>query len=405
MKFSNAVRAIALAAILLSNTRGQEAPKLTSSQLAEASQASAYFQQNNLVAALPLYEHLAAEIPQSPAYAERLAFCLMSKAENLPPGEEKDATFKRVKAEAERAKALGDQSNLLQVILERVNADPSKVVIDSSPKMRAAETAFSKGDLDGALALYKEIAGDDPNSYEARLFAGDMYFRKHDVAGAGEWFQQAIAVDPNRETAYRYWGDALFADGQKDAALQKFIDAVVAQPYDRKAFAGLSQWAQRTGATLRAPSVKIPKAPETQKTEDGKTTTNITIDASLMNDPKSGSSAWLMYPMNRSLWRSEKFAKEFPNEKEYRHSLAEERESLDLVLSSVKTQNVPDDKLDPSLHDLVLIGRDGMLEPLILLNLADRGIAQDYDAYRALHRDRIHAYIEKYLVHPRGAAN
>ncbi len=179
----------------------------------------------------------------------------------------------------------------------------------------------------------------------------------------------------------------------------------MAEPYDRKAFGGLRQWAQRTGATLRAPNVQIPKAPELQKTEDGKTTTNITIDANLLKDPKSGASAWFMYPINRAMWRNEKFAKQFPNEKEYRHSLAEEKDSLNLVLSSLKSQNLPDDKLDPSLRDLVLIGRDGMLEPFILLNLADQGIARDYDAYRTQHREQIHAYIEKYLVHPRAAAN
>ncbi len=202
---------------------GQDAaaPKLTNSQLAEASQANVYFQQSNLMAALPLYEHLAAEIPQSGAYAERLAFCLMSKAENLPAGEEKDATFKRVKVEAERAKALGDNSGLLQVILDRVNADPSKVVVDSSPKMRSAEIAFSKGDLDGALALYKEIAADDPKSYEARLFAGDMYFRKHDAEHAGEWFQQAIAVNPNRETAVPILGRHAFCRWTKRCGAAK----------------------------------------------------------------------------------------------------------------------------------------------------------------------------------------
>jgi hypothetical protein len=41
----------------------------------EADRASALFDQNNLVAALPLYEDLAAQDPASALYAERFAFC------------------------------------------------------------------------------------------------------------------------------------------------------------------------------------------------------------------------------------------------------------------------------------------------------------------------------------------
>jgi hypothetical protein len=49
--------------------------------------------------------------------------------------------------------------------------------------------------------------------------------------------------------------------------------------------------------------------------------------------------------------------------------------------------------LDASLHDLASIGKDGMLEPFVLLSAADR-------AYRDQHREQLHAYIDKYLVHP-----
>ena len=48
------------------------------------------------------------------------------------------------------------------------------------------------------------------------------------------------------------------------------------------------------------------------------------------------------------------------------------------------------------------LDKDGMIEPYVLLNAADRGIAQDYAAYRADHRDQLYAYIERYVVH-RGA--
>jgi hypothetical protein len=193
-------------------------------------------------------------------------------------------------------------------------------------------------------------------------------------------------------------GDALLKDGEKDEALQKFINAIVAQPYERKTWMGLSQWAQVTGATLKGPDVPLPKAPE--PTPGGKPgDVTITIDPSTLKDPKSGTSAWLMYGMSRTLWRRDKFAREYPNEKEYRHSLAEEADALNGVLSSLKEQKVKDKKLDPSLRDLVELGNDGMIEPFVLLSIPDQAITHDYAAYRAQHRDLLHAYIEKYLVH------
>jgi len=69
------------------------------------------------------------------------------------------------------------------------------------------------------------------------------------------------------------------------------------------------------------------------------------------------------------------------------------------VIAVVKEQNIPEDKLDPTLKSLLALDKDGMLECWILLNGADQGIVQDYAAYRAAHRDLLHAYMDKYVVH------
>lgn len=373
-------------------------PKLTNSQLAEASQAKVYFEQNNLPAALPLYEHLAQEVPSSAVYAERLATCLLNLSGNAPAGPERIAMRKRARAEAERCKALGGKSNWLDSMFDQLNADPNGDTLSTNEKMRAAEAAFTKGDLDGALVLYKELAAEDPKNYQAPLFAGDMYFRKHDAANAGIWFQKAIDVNPNVETAYRYWGDALYRDGDKDQALSKYIDAIVADPYNKRSWMGLTQWAQRTGATLKAPEIKLPPGP-TPTPNGKKGDVTITIDAGSLNQKDSGSAAWLMYGVSRTLWVQSKFAKEYPTEKEYRHSLAEEADALHMVLVSVKEQKVKEKTLDPSLKNLLALQDDGMLEAYILISIPDQGIAHDYAAYRAQHRDLLHAYIAKYLVH------
>ena len=99
------------------------------------------------------------------------------------------------------------------------------------------------------------------------------------------------------------------------------------------------------------------------------------------------------------MWRSTEFKKHYPNEPVYRHSLAEEAEGLRSVIAVVKEQNIPEDKLDPTLKSLLALEKDGMLECWILLNGADQGIVQDYAAYRATHRGLLHAYLDKYVIH------
>ena len=129
---------------------------------------------------------------------------------SLPTGAERTATVARARTEAERAEKLGDDSNLLKMMLDRVR-NPRSLENQNEARMQAAEALFAKGDLDGALAAYRAIIAADPKSYAAYVYAGDVYFRKRNYKDAGEWFAKAIEVDPNRETAYRYWGDALCA--------------------------------------------------------------------------------------------------------------------------------------------------------------------------------------------------
>ena len=146
---------------------------------------------------------------------------------------------------------------------------------------------------------------------------------------------------------------------------------------------------------MMAPAITLPARP----VMDAKGNTNITIDASTLGNPASP--AWLMYSMTSTVWQESEFKKHYPDEKQYRHSLAEEVAALQGALEAMANQKVPDNKLDPTLKALKALDKDGMLECWILLDRPDHGIAQDYVAYRAAHRDLLHAYIAKYDVHPK----
>jgi len=269
-------------------------------------------------------------------------------------------------------------------------------VMQKSPgaeSMLRAQKAFSNGKMKKALALYKQAAEADPRLYEAALFAGDTEFKLKNYDEAGTWFAKAIAINPDRETAYRYWGDTLTHKGEQKAARSKFVDAVIAEPYTKAPWVGLQQWADASHARLASPPITLPK----QAVPDEKGNVNVSVDPSKAGDLASG--AWLVYSTQPMMWRSTEFKKHYPNETVYRHSLAEEAESLRAVIAVVKEQKIPEDKLDATLKSLIALDKDGMLECWILLNGADRGIVEDYAAYRATHRELLHAYIDKYVIH------
>lgn len=262
--------------------------------------------------------------------------------------------------------------------------------------MREGEQLFAAGQLDKAIAAYQRALQLDPHLYYAALFIGDSYFKQGQYDKAGEWFARAISIDPNRETAHRYWGDALVAQDKRDAARDHFVDAIVAEPYSQSPRMGLAQWGQRYGRNLQHPRLDIPA--NVQTGPDGRVTINLSPQA--LSDAADGSSAWLAYGTTRALWSKEKFAQAYPNERAYRHSLAEEAEALkavaDLVRAQVQEKKIK--QLNPSLANLLKLSDAGLLEAYILFARADRGIAQDYVAYRNANRDKLRRYWVEFVT-------
>jgi tetratricopeptide (TPR) repeat protein len=385
---------LAVSGVAVSAQTGPGAAKSDAEVQKENVQAETLYQQQNFLGALPLFEDLHLQRPESNVFRERLAVCLLARAGTEAPPEAAQ-TRERAKKLLLEAKAGGDNSSLLEVLLEKLSA-PSAAVIQKSPGaelMLKGEKAFSNGNLKKALALYKQAAEADPKLYEAALLAGDTEFKMKDYDEAGKWFAKAIAINPDRETAYRYWGDALMQKGEQKTARSKFVDAVIAEPYTKASWVGLQQWANASQARLASPPITLPK----QAVPDEKGNVNVTIDPSKAGDAASG--AWLVYSTQPMMWRSTEFKKHYPSETVYRHSLAEAAESLRAVIAVVKEQKIPEDKLDTTLTSLLALDKDGMLECWIVLNGADQGIVQDYAAYRATHRELLRAYIDKYVIH------
>jgi len=362
----------------------------------DATLARQLYERADFLDAMPVYERLAAAQPENAVYAERLAFCLTANLQMLPAGQQREDMIVRARAEAERARKLGSNSGLLPSVTTALNSSAIHAPSSEEDELRDAEMAFGKGDLDAALAGYKAAAARHPTSYLAHLDAGDVYYRKGDIAGAAEWFGKAIAINPDIETAYRYWGDTLARSGDDKAALAYYIRAVVAEPYKQASRGGLQAWVKRNGATLQSPQLPRPKVGLKDDGTGKGPAPVINLDQNAMADPRAGA-AWVAYAANRVLWLKGRYLERHPGETEYRHSLDEEVESLRLAVQVIQ-KDLPDAAQLPALRDLVRLSKDDMLEPYVLLNGVDAGIAQDYPAYRATHREQLAAFIEKYLI-------
>jgi tetratricopeptide (TPR) repeat protein len=362
----------------------------------ERQQAAQLINQGQCLAALPLAEDLVAANPGDAAAQGWLGYCLFIKSRTNAAPAEVPALRQRAREAAMRARQLGNKWNMLNdlfAILDTPGAaeHPYSSNAEANAKMKEGEEAFAKGDNDAALAAYAGALKLDPRLYSAALFSGDVCFRKKDLACASQWFGKAVAIDPAHETAYRYWGDALMAAGKMVEAREKFIEAVIAEP-SQKPWAGLQNWAKRNNCQLSAPKVERPRM--------GDDPHKLELDPNAIDDKDgTGRSAWIGYSIARTAWRQAIFAQKYPNESQYRHTLAEEVAALNAVADAIARQQAP--HLDPQLANVASLKRDGLLEAWILISGGpDPGIAQDYAAYRDAHHVELRAYFDKYIIHP-----
>jgi tetratricopeptide (TPR) repeat protein len=356
--------------------------------------------------ALPLFEKLAAANPNDREVLETLGFLLLTVTTDVKDAAARKQARARGRELLLRAQKLGANSALSKSLLETVPPDGGDDTTFSTKKeveeaMQEGESAFASGNFPKAIEMYQRALLLDPKLYEAALFTGDVYFKTADQVRAGEWFARAVAINPNRETAYRYWGDALMKQGRVTEAGDKFVEAFIAEPYNRLARAAFVNWGQKVHATLAHPKVELP-ANVTPKQEGG---TTITLDPNMFKkDDKSGSgAAWMTYGIIRAGWPQSEFAKQYPNEKQYRHSLKEEAAAFRGALKVLDDQKGADaNNIDPSLQTLRKLEKEGLLEAFILLALPDEGIVKDFVDYRRTNIENLRRYVKQYVLNGGG---
>lgn len=387
---------VAMAALLTAGCLLGEEPTKSNP---ERDHAFEVYHAGKYVEAMPLLEKLTADNPKDVAALEGLGVSMLGYAQTLTDPDLRKKARARARGILVQAQSLGDNSDLLNTLLQETPKDGSFPTFsdqkDVDAAMQQAEADFARGDLEKARQGYLRAHVLNPKYYYASLFIGDTYFKQQQMTNAGDWFAQAIQADPNVETAYRYWGDALLAENKLDEARSKYIEAIVADPYNRTSWNGINNWRNKTKTNLNWLKLKDRVA---VGIKDKNAT--ITLDDTIPKDDPLTAAAWMSYGLSRASWMQEKFAKQYPNEATYRHSLAEETDNLHAMITVV-SEIATSRKLDISTSEfgtLQQIERAGWLEPFVLLNRADNGIARDYASYRAANRDEIRQYMDQFVV-------
>src|SRR5437870_4845523 len=289
-------------------------------------------------------------------------------------------------ADRERALALYEASNYLEALplLEKLAAaNPNDIVILSRlgfALYASGTTVKDPADRQRILARAREVlersqaAGDDSNltkialeglragntgegsfskirQAEAAMREGEDAFVRGDLDKALAAYQRALSFDPHLYEAALYAGDMEFKKGYNSTDAQ----------FRSNAFDRAGAWFANA----------------------------IAIDA------KSGSPYyWSFYDLTRATYKTARFPKEYPDEKEYRHSLKEEATALRIVAEAA-AKDLKEGKarsLDDSLNTLIKLNDAGLLEAYVLFARPDRGIARDYASYRKANRDKLHRY-------------
>lgn len=370
----------------------------SSPDLAKRQKAIALFNQGKRLEALPLLEDLAREDPKDSEVLVALGASLVEHAATLPDGDAAAKERFRARDLLQKAWALGNTSTLAENLRQLLQELPANGAIKFSDNpaveraMSAGEAAFARREFDEALNNYARALELDPANYTATLFTANTYDRKNDFAKAAEWYERAMRIDPNVETAYRYYADMLAKQGAMAKARSMLIHAAVAEPYNKIVWREIRAWAILNKTAFNIVVVGIPMPPQNGPSAGEK-------------EPADLSSAWRAYYAVKSEWKKGgRFGKLYPQEAEYRHSLPEESEALTAAAKVMETLK-GDPKTEKSVADnpaalLLRLYEAGFIDPYVLFSLGDDGIAKDYSAYRAKSRDKLEAYMDKFVLPP-----
>jgi len=344
--------------------------------------------------ALPLLEKVEQKQPRDSEVLVALAASLVEHAATLSDQRAVAQERFRAKELLQKAFELGDTSPLGENLRQLLNALPTDGTIQFSTDaavqkaMSAGEAAFARREFDTALQQYEQALKLDPTNYYAALFTANTYDRQGKTDQATEWYQRATMLNPDIETGYRYYADMLAKHGDMIKARDMLIRAAVAEPYNKIVWREIRAWALINHTEFNIVYLPIPRLQP----------------ASAAGKAPGIVASWKAYYSVKARWSDgNAFHEHFPQEPAYRHSLAEESEALSAAAGMLQKVNADEAGAravgaDPIAPLLLRLYDAGLIDAYVLFSLGDEGIAKDYTAYRTQHRDKLEAYLDRFVM-------
>ena len=366
----------------------------TDQELAKATvQAITLFQNQQFAEAIPHFEILVKGIPDSAEVRFMYGFSLVAKSKQTKDTNEAKSLSAKALEQFLKAKELGLKSDSNEALIGLLSGKPAEASEpmyslnkEAEKYMMEGESLFAQSNYKEALKSFEKALALDPKIYQAAVSGGDCYVSLSDWENAEKWYQKAIAIDPERETAYRYSATPFMQQKKYDIARDRYVEAYITEPYSSMSPRGISQWAGVTGAKLSKPAIE---RPEIKFDASGKATATTPISAA-----DASARPWLAYVTTREAWKREKFAKTYPKETAYRHSVQEEVEALRAVIAAAKEQK----SAGAQFELLAKMDSDGVLEAYVLLSEPDDDLAGEHSAYLKNNRPKLRLYFVNYVI-------
>lgn len=394
LNFSNLVKIILLLFALFSFSSEPTAAQSSADLAADRARAMNLVNENRYIDAYPVLEKVAALLPNDIDVWTHYGIAAAARSSILRDAKERKAQRKRAFDVLTKAKQLGTANVMALHILDQLpaNGGDEDNFGSENPEvekaLREGEGHFGRGDYPKAHDSYAKAFKLNPKSYEAVLFLGDTFYAQKKYSESEPWFAKAVALDPNRELAYRFWGDALMSQNKVKEATGKFIDAFIADPYGRYAWENINKLTQKHGKQFNVATILPP---------GNRAFEELIVNPELLSS-QDGTKFWLRYQEVRNSWKREMYKKDFPD-KPYRDSLKEGaaaiRAMAEAAASAINSGSLKNPH--PSIVNAIELNNKGLIEPYVLIMMANEGIAEDYVSYRTSNRDRIRKYLSEYV--------
>ena len=121
------------------------------------------------------------------------------------------------------------------------------------PFMDAANKAFGAGDLDEALASYRQVIDRDPLYAKPYFYVADLEIRRRDLEAATAWTDRGLRLSPRDAYGYALRAQILLTSGRPQLARASLAYALALDPFSPPALKVL----QSLGGT-RTPGIEPP---------------------------------------------------------------------------------------------------------------------------------------------------